>query len=520
MSDHAYSFYCRDESWQRCDEADLEVVEVIFESFDKDGSLSEKQAVYRCRKCGGFYKQFYRATYYPSHLFDTEEGWSITDDYFRIEEPRWKTLHSSLDVPFPLTEAREKGYAGEDRTWKNGRCNFPAQNVELTCRAADLQFVADVSENPWDHLRNKLYKCRRCGEWYFYTPLSPFPQGLFKPSNELFPIETARLYGYEPDAARNSPYSSAGTSLRKRETVRTLQVIVQEALVLITEQVFETNYKTNFFCRVPADWIENGRLKKEFWDKIGVQVFGENPESETFPGAHYIIKSSETVIFDDDSVRTRNWRDLVETDDNLYYFFIGSENGEAEKVTAQEFQERVDASFQNAKDAAPPEPENINELDASLAAAWSEPEKLPAAAEWLAQEDRNEKAQAQYTYIVLKKHLAREKISLRKEDLPFNWWNMGWSLYLNIDALVREAKHTEMLKAMFVELVDFCEAAAGEYFAYRLKELLEKLDDGRQSRDKITPLLPAKALAQFAEIDRLLDEEHDDYMERLNQMGY
>ena len=364
MEDHAYSFYCKDKEWQRCD--DLEVVEVLTESFDADGELSEKQAIYRCRKCGGFYKQQYRATYYPSHLFDTEEGWDITDKYFKIEEPRWKAPASTLDVPLTIGEARKYGYAGKDHTWKNGRCNFPAQNMELTCRAGDLQFVADATPNAWDHLRNKLYKCRRCGEWYYFTPLPPFPQGFFKPTNELFPLETARLYGYEadkvfnlpandeikaadePDDAGSSPYMSAGTSIRKR-TVKTLRVTVQEALVIAPDLVRETPYKVNFFCRVPAVWIENGELKKEFWNKIGDQVFGEDWRAETFPGAHYIIKSSETVIFDDAFSRSQNWRDFVETDDDLYYFFIGSENGEAEKVTAQEFQELIDEYFQSVK---------------------------------------------------------------------------------------------------------------------------------------------------------------------------
>ena len=545
MSDHAYSFYCKENYWQRCDEENLEVVEVLFEEWDTGGDLTRKEVIWRCRQCGGFYKQQYRATYYPSHLFDTEEGWDITNNYFRIEEPRYKTPGSTLDVPLKLDEARKYGYAGEDRTWKNGRCNFPAQNVELTCRAGDLGFVADAgAPNAWDHLRNKLYRCRRCGEWYLFTPLPPHPQGFFKPSNELFPLETARAYGYEeqevslnpvideseaaeaPDEAQSSPYLSAGTSLRKR-TVETLQVIVQEALVLITQDVFETPYKSNFFCRIPAAWVENGQLKKEFWDKIGVQVFGESWQAETFPGAHYIIKSSETVILDDETVKARNWRETIETDDNLYFFFIGFESGEARKVTAQEFQENVDAYFRNEKDAAssaPPElpahiPENINELDASLTKAWNEPEKLPAAGEWLGQE-RSEAAQAQYAYIILKKHFARANLELRKDKIPSSWWSMGWALYLNTDAFMREAKHTEMLKAMFIELVDFCESATGKYFAYHLKELLEKLDDSRQSRGKLVPLLPAKALEQFAEIDRMVDEEYEDYLDRMNQMGY
>jgi len=340
MEDHAYSFYCKDKHWQRCDDENLEVVKVLDESFYDDGELARKIAIHRCRVCGGFYKQQYRAIYNPHGLFDTEEGWDITNDYFRIEEPRWKTLNSTLDVPLTIHEARSFGYTGEDHSWKNGRCNFPVQNVELTCRGAGLQFVADATPDAWDHLRNKLYKCKRCGEWYLFTPLPPYPQGLFKSSNELFPLDDARFHGYEE---KNDLMQAAG-----KQTVKTLQVIIQEALVLPTKNVIDTDYKSNFFCRVPVDWIENEQLKTEIWHKIGAQVFGENWQAETFPEAHYIIKTSETKIFGDAPVKNQNWRDIVNTDDNLYFFFIGSENGEARKVTAHEFQADIDAELKGA----------------------------------------------------------------------------------------------------------------------------------------------------------------------------
>lgn len=166
------------------------------------------------------------------------------------------------------------------------------------------------------------------------------------------------------------------------------------------------------------------------------------------------------------------------------------------------------------------EPENLNELDISLVEAWNEPEKLPVIIEWL-NRDRSESAKAQYGYIVLKKHFNREHLGLRKENLPFSWYSLGWSLYLNIDEFVRQEKHTEMLTAVFVELVDFCEMAAGEYFAYTLKELLNNFFDGWSlSNSKIAPLLPAKARAQFDEIKRMLIEEYEDDRDRLDQMYY
>ena len=72
-----------------------------------------------------------------------------------------------------------------------------------------------------------------------------------------------------------------------------------------------------------------------------------------------------------------------------------------------------------------------------------------------------------------------------------------------------------MLKAMFVELVDFCEISTSESFAYIMKILLEKF-----TRSRIKQFLPQKAIAQFAEIDRMLDDDHERYLEILDQQGY
>lgn len=166
------------------------------------------------------------------------------------------------------------------------------------------------------------------------------------------------------------------------------------------------------------------------------------------------------------------------------------------------------------------QPEDFNELDASLVEAWNEPEKLPVMIEWF-NRDRSETAKAQYGYIVLKKYFAREHLCLRNDSLPSSWYSLGWSVYLNTDEFVRHGKHTEMLTAMFAELVNFCEMASGKYFPVTLKELFQHNFSGWNLADsKIALLLPAKARAQFEEIGKMLEEEYDDYLDRQNQMGY
>lgn len=133
---------------------------------------------------------------------------------------------------------------------------------------------------------------------------------------------------------------------------------------------------------------------------------------------------------------------------------------------------------------------------------------------------RTEKEQAQFAYLILKKHLALSGLKLREGDPPFSWSSFGWDLYLNIDKFVNEQSHRTMLKNLLAELTDFCEAATGEFFAYTLKILFKKFIQGDPPRSKFMPLLPPKAIAQIGEIEEMLDDDHERYLEILNQQGY
>lgn len=116
---------------------------------------------------------------------------------------------------------------------------------------------------------------------------------------------------------------------------------------------------------------------------------------------------------------------------------------------------------------------------------------------------------------IIEKHFRSAGLPFRKTGETKTWESCSWDLYLNIDGLLREEKHSEMLKAMLVEIVDFCEVSTSESFAYKLKILLEKF-----TRSRIRPFLPPKAVAQFAEIDQMLDDDHERYLEILDQQGY
>jgi len=164
--------------------------------------------------------------------------------------------------------------------------------------------------------------------------------GFFIPIKQLRPIKE--------HLAKLKPVAAA-------QTFEILRITVQEALVLPTGNTIDTPYKVNFLCRVPPAQIENGELKTNVWNRISDMIFGESWKAEIFPGAYYTIKSSEIKKFSGETVKNQNWLDLGKTGEDLYYFFIVAENGEARKVEASEFQQNVDADFQNeaAAEASP-----------------------------------------------------------------------------------------------------------------------------------------------------------------------
>lgn len=121
---------------------------------------------------------------------------------------------------------------------------------------------------------------------------------------------------------------------------------------------------------------------------------------------------------------------------------------------------------------------------------------------------------------IIEKHFKNAGLPFRKSGETKTWESCGWDLYLNVDDHFRDEENSPMLKAMFVELVDFCEISTSESFAYIMKVLLEKFISQDPPRSRITPLLPQKALAQFDEINQMLDDDHERYLEILDQQGY
>ena len=159
-----------------------------------------------------------------------------------------------------------------------------------------------------------------------------------------------------------------------------------------------------------------------------------------------------------------------------------------------------------------------DELDATLRAAWSAPEALPAAETWLTV-PRSETARAQYGYMIVRKHLARVGAVREHRVLPVTWAGFGFDLYLNIDALAGDASHSAMLRELLAELVRFSQAASGEHFIWNLYEMLKQTIEERELLAQIKPLLPLAALERMDELREMLHQEREDDRRRADE-GY
>ncbi len=199
MENSPYSIYCQNPRIpyyrDTCNQSDLMPVKILEEQYDSDNVCTRKVVIHCCRVCGGFYKQEYRAINYPSGWLDVDEGRDTQDHYYKIEEPYYLNS-TSKRVALTLEEARSYGYTGVDFTWTNNRCNFAPQAFDLTCRVADLICLAYRSPEKTSHIDDRIHKCGRCGQFYLFTLIPPYTPSYFKPSSDYFPLELAKIYGY------------------------------------------------------------------------------------------------------------------------------------------------------------------------------------------------------------------------------------------------------------------------------------------------------------------------------------
>ena len=152
----------------------------------------------------------------------------------------------------------------------------------------------------------------------------------------------------------------------KPEPVETLVVTVQDGLMLPSGFISQASYKCNFFCRVPARWVADGKLKSEHLEKIYEQVYGQNWRMGNDDGSRYVVIDWTMKTLAPGEVATTNWREMANTKENQYWFYVADDHGEIKNVKAEGFQADVDAegfqqyavSASTTDEAAAPTAEN------------------------------------------------------------------------------------------------------------------------------------------------------------------
>lgn len=139
---------------------------------------------------------------------------------------------------------------------------------------------------------------------------------------------------------------------------------------------------------------------------------------------------------------------------------------------------------------------------------------------WLSDLRKRQAEESAQASAIIEKHLKNSVLPFKKTGETTSWSKVSWDLYINIHELLDDEKYSEILKEMLIELVDFCEISTSESFAYTLKVLFEKFIQGDPPRSRFVSLLPQKAIAQMDEMNRMLDDDHERYLEMLDQQGY
>lgn len=144
----------------------------------------------------------------------------------------------------------------------------------------------------------------------------------------------------------DSSFQTTEISNQSPSTVETLIVQIKDGLGFPSGFVKASEDTLHLFCRVPSNWVNGEQLKPEYLEKIYAQFYGANWRAGNSDGSHYKILDSYTKIFPLENIKTTKFSGTVNQDKHQFFFYIGDENGAIRKVSSEEFQADVDASFQ------------------------------------------------------------------------------------------------------------------------------------------------------------------------------
>ncbi len=157
-------------------------------------------------------------------------------------------------------------------------------------------------------------------------------------------------------------------------TVETLLISLKDALKERSREYSGSpaSYFCNYFCRVPGDWTEGNRLKENYLERIFEKIYGQNWRAGDDDGIQFVIKDLNTTILPHRMVKKIKWSITKDNKQNHFWFYIASETGEMNPVSAAEFQADVDSFFQ--EETAFLQPENDTGLEMFSVLALDNPE--------------------------------------------------------------------------------------------------------------------------------------------------
>lgn len=135
--------------------------------------------------------------------------------------------------------------------------------------------------------------------------------------------------------------------------METVVVIIKDGLTLPSGFYKAATYACNFYCRVPSDWTEAGKLKEIYLEKFYEKFYGATWRAGNDDGSRYVVDHAFTVLLTVADVRGVDWTTLQNDGENHYWFYITDENGEIKSVKPTEFQMQFVASPPTSAATAP-----------------------------------------------------------------------------------------------------------------------------------------------------------------------
>lgn len=111
------------------------------------------------------------------------------------------------------------------------------------------------------------------------------------------------------------------------------QILVIDGLMLPSGFVAKSPKKCVFFCRMPIDWTENGKVKFDKYDLFFEELYGKNWQFGNEDDSKYVVEKVNSRILSAEDEARQPWKTMVNDDEYIFWHYTVSDNGELLKVS-------------------------------------------------------------------------------------------------------------------------------------------------------------------------------------------